>query len=166
MREVTLFLHLLGMGLLTTTLAAGWILNRQYRQAPDLKTKAVILRSGKVIGLLSPIGMLILLITGVGNMHALGVGFLDLGWLSAKVTLFVFALIAGIGLSVVSRKRGALVAAMALGEDDPGAAAKLSGYDRMIGGGSILLRVLFIAILYLSVVGRLDPSAGVPLGGQ
>ncbi len=143
------------MGLLTTTLVGGFILNRQYGRAPDLKTKALIVRSGRAFGLLSPVAMLLLLITGVGNMHGLGVGLLDLGWLSAKLVIFVFAFIAGIALGVIGRKRGALVQALSLGDADPDAEARLNSYDGLISAGYFIMPILFIAIVYLSVIGRL-----------
>ena len=155
MREITLLLHLIGMGLLTTTLVGGFFLHRQYKRAPDMKTKAVIVRSGRTFGLLSPVAMLILLITGVGNMHGLGVGLLELGWLSAKLMIFVFAFIAGIALGVIARKRGALVQALSLGENNPESEARLKSYDGLLSAGYFIMPILMLAIVYLSVIGRL-----------
>jgi hypothetical protein len=155
MREITLILHFIGLGLLVSASAAGLILNKQYRKAADLKTKALILRAAKPVGLLSPIGMGISLITGIGNMHALGVGILDLGWLSAKLVFFAIAVVGGIIMSVASRKRGALVGAMAAGEAGPDAEKKLSSYDSQVMLGYVILPLLLLAILYLSVYGRL-----------
>jgi hypothetical protein len=155
MREVTLLLHFLGLGLLVTTTVAGWILHRQYKKAQDLKTKAVILKAARPFGLLSPFAMLLMLVTGIGNMHALGVGMLDLGWLSAKLVVFAVAVVVGVVLGIVSRKRGNLVAAMSLGETDPGAETRLASLDTLVAGGYLVLPVLLIAIVYLSVYGRL-----------
>ncbi len=143
------------MGLLTTTLVGGFFLQRQYKRAPDMTTKAVIVRSGRAFGLLSPVAMLLLLITGVGNMHGLGVGLLDLGWLSAKLVIFIFAFIAGIALGVIGRKRGALVQALSLGNGGPDAEARLRSYDGLISAGYVIMPILFVAIVYLSVIGRL-----------
>jgi len=154
MREITLILHFIGLGLLVSASVAGLILNKQYRKATDLKTKALILRAAKPVGLLSPIGMGISLITGIGNMHAIGVGMLTLGWLSAKLVFFSIAVIGGVMMAIISRKRGSLVASMAAGEAGPDAEKKLSGYDRGVMLGYIILPLLLLAILYLSVYGR------------
>jgi hypothetical protein len=155
MREITLILHFLGLGLLVSSGSAGIILNRQYKNAEDLRTKALILRAAKPIGLLSPTGMLIMIITGIGNMHFLGVGILDLGWLSAKLVVFAVAMVIGIWMGVVSRKRGALVGAMAAGQADPNADQKLAAFDRLVVMGYIVLPLLLVVIIYLSVYGRL-----------
>ena len=155
MREITLILHFLGLGLLVSASVAGILLNRQYKKAEDLRTKALLLRAAKPIGLLSPVGMVIMLITGIGNMHALGVGILTLGWLSAKLVIFAIAVIGGVMMGIVARKRGALVASMAAGGAGPDAEKKLSSYDSAIMMGYIILPLLLIAILYLSVYGRL-----------
>ena len=155
MIEATLLFHLIGLGLLTTALVGGIIVHRQYKKAPDLRTAALILRAGRPFGLLSPIAMAIMLVTGIGNMHAIGAGLLTLGWLSAKISLFAVAVVAGIGLSVVARKRGALVHAMSLDDAGTGAAIRLASFDRILVVGQVLLSVLLAGILYLSVIGVL-----------
>jgi len=167
MREMTLVLHFLGLGLLVAAGSAGILLNRQYRKAADLNTKALILRAAKPIGLLSPVGMLIMLITGIGNMHALGVGILTLGWLSAKLVFFAIAVVVGVTMGVISRKRGALVASMAAGATGAagtsgagtnagsGSEKRLALYDRLVATGYVILPLLLLVIIYLSVYGRL-----------
>jgi hypothetical protein len=155
MREVTLLLHFIGLGLLVTSSVAGVLLHRQYRKSSDLKTKAIVLRSARPFGLLSPVAMLLMLVTGIGNMHALGVGILDLGWLSAKLVVFAVAVVGGVVLGIVARKRGALVHAMSMGDDDPNAQARLASLDTALVAGYVIMPVLLIVIIYLSVVGRL-----------
>lgn len=155
MFEATLLLHMLGLGLLVTTMVAGIILHRQYLKAPDLRTKALILKSAKPFGLLGPIGTLIMLITGIGNMHAIGAGFFTLAWLSAKIVLFAVASVIGFVVGALARKRGALVHAMSLGDAGAGAEERLAGLDRLIAIGHFVLPLLMLGILYLSVAGRL-----------
>ncbi len=154
-RELTLLFHFIGFGLLMSTLVAGFMLDRQYRKAKDLQSKAVILRSSKPIGMLSPFGILIMLITGIGNMHALGVGLLTFGWLSAKVILFAIASISGITFGIIARKRGALVGKMAAGTAPADAEATLKGYDNQAAIFYIVMPLLMLMILSLSVYGRL-----------
>jgi hypothetical protein len=155
MQEATLLLHFIGLGLLMTAMVGGILLHSQYKQAPDLRSKALILKSARPFGLLGPIGTLVMLVTGIGNMHAIGAGWLTLGWLSAKIVLFIVASVAGIFLGVLARKRGALVHAMSLGDGGPGAETRLASLDRTIAAGHFLLPVLMLAILYLSTIGRL-----------
>jgi len=154
-RFVILLLHFLGFGLLVTVTVAGFILNRQYKKAPDLQSKAVLLRAMKPIGLLSPISVLLMLITGIGNMHALGLGILDLGWLTAKIIFFAIAVISGILLGIQSGKRGKLVQQMVNGQAPANANELLSGYDRQVLLSYIVMPLLIIIILALSIYGKL-----------
>ena len=155
MREITLLLHFIGLGLLFTTMVGGFLMDRQYRKAPDLRAKALILKAARPFGLLSPIAVLLMLVTGIGNMHAIGVGMYDLGWLSAKLALYAIAVVAGIVLGIFARKRGALVHAMSLGQAQPDAEKRLATYDTLMSAGHFLMLALMIGILYFSVVGRL-----------
>lgn len=155
-RVLTLFFHFIGFGLLLTTTVAGNILNRQYKKATELQSKATILRSLKPIGLLSPIALLIMLITGIGNMQLLGYTVLDLpGWLAYKIILFVIAAISGILFSIKSRKRSGLVNDMVSGKAPSDAPEKLKTYDKQISLFYLVLAILLIMILLLSINGRL-----------
>jgi hypothetical protein len=153
--ELILLLHLVGFGLLATTAAAGFILNLQYRKAGEVREKAVLLRAMKPVGLLSPIAMLIMLLTGIGNMHEIGAGLLTLGWLTAKIIFFAIAAISGVLFGLKSRKRGALVEQMAAGNAPPEAAQLLKGLDRQVALFYLVMPVLLLIILYLTVIGRL-----------
>ena len=154
-RFVILLLHFLGFGLLVTVNVAGFIINRQYKKAPDLQSKVVLLKAMKPIGLLSPIAVLIMLITGIGNMHALGLGILDLGWLTAKIIFFAIAVISGIILGVQSGKRGKMIQQMVQGQAPANANELLSGYDRQVSLSYIVMPLLIIIILALSIYGKL-----------
>ena len=134
---------------------AGFILDRQYRKAPDLQTKAISLRSLKPIGLLSPIAVLVMLISGIGNMRMLGYGILDPGWLTAKIIFFAIAVMSGTLFGIVARKRGVLVHNMAAGTAPANAQETLAGYDRQVSLFNIVMPVLLLIILYLSIYGRL-----------
>jgi len=154
-RFVILLLHFLGFGLLVTVNVAGFIINRQYKKAPDLQSKAVLVRAMKPIGLLSPIAVLIMLITGIGNMHALGLGILDLGWLAAKIIFFAIAVISGIILGIQSGKRGKMIQQMVQGQAPANANELLSGYDRQVSLSYIVMPLLIVIILALSIYGKL-----------
>jgi hypothetical protein len=150
-----LVIHFFGFGLLVTINVAGFILHRQYLNAADLQAKAVILKASRPIGLLSPLALGIMLITGIGNMHSIGVGLLDLGWLTAKIGVFAVAAISGVLMGITARKRGALVGQMAAGKAPENASALLSGYDKQIGLFYVVLPLLLVLIVCLAVYGRL-----------
>jgi uncharacterized membrane protein SirB2 len=155
-RVLTLFFHFIGFGLLLTTTVAGYILNAQYKKAPDFQSKAIILRSMKPIGLLSPIALLLMLITGIGNMQMLGYTVLDLpGWLAYKIVLFAIAIISGIIFSVKSRKRATLVQEIASGKAPSNAQEMVGSYDKQINLFYFVLSILIIMILLLSINGRM-----------
>jgi hypothetical protein len=154
-RELTLLFHFIGFGLLATIATASFILDRQYHKAPDLASKAAILRAARPIGLLSPIAVVLQILTGIGNMQALGLGVFTMGWLSAKLVIFVVAASCGMYIGIVSRKRGALVGQMSAGKPPAGAEATLSGYDSQLRFFGYLMPVLLLSIVYLSVYGRL-----------
>lgn len=155
-RGAILLFHFVGLGLLVTAIVAGSILNRQYRKAPDLTTKATILRSLRPIGLLSPVGMLLMLVTGIGNMHELGYSALDLpGWLAYKIVFFAIAVISGVLFSVKSRRRAVLVQQLASGKAPADAEAMLDRQDRQITLFYVVLPLVFLVILALSITGRL-----------
>ncbi len=156
MHVLTLFFHFIGLGLLVTTTVAGYLLNGQYSKAGDYETKAIILRALRPIGLLSPIAILLMLLSGIGNMHVLGFTVLDLpGWLAYKIVFFALALISGILFSIKSRKRGKLIGQLAAGNPPERAAETLKGLDQQISLFYPVLAILFIIIVLLSIVGRL-----------
>jgi hypothetical protein len=154
-QELVLLFHLIGFGLLATTSVAGIILHLQYRKATDLAARAVLLRAMRPIGLLSPIAVLLMLVTGIGNMHAIGAGLLSLGWLTAKIIFFAIAGISGLLFSIKSKQRSALVQKMIAGNAPPYAEEMVAALDRQIMLFYLVMPLLIIIILYLSVIGRL-----------
>ena len=153
--QFTLLFHFFGFGLLVTISVAGVILNNQYKKAQDFQTKAIILKSLRPIGLLTPIAILLMLITGIGNMHNIGLGILDAGWLTAKIIFFAIVAISGILFGVISRKRGKLVQQLAGGNADAEATRQLQGYDKQIDLFYIVMPILLIIIVWLSIYGKL-----------
>lgn len=154
-RELTLLFHFLGFGLLMTINVAGIILNGQYKKAGDLSSKAIILRALRPIGLLSPIAMLVMLVTGIGNMHALGFGILTVGWLTAKIIFFAISVISGTLFGIKAKQRGALVQQMASGKAPANAQELLTAYDKQVSLFYVVMPVLMLIILSLSIYGRL-----------
>ena len=153
-RIVILFFHFIGFGLFVTLNVAGYILHRHYLKAPDLAAKAVVLRAARTVGLLSPVAVVIMLVTGIGNMHELGLGILDAGWLTAKIIFFTLAVISGTLLGIQASKRGKLVGQMIAGAAPADAATQLAGLDRQLGLGHLVMPILLTIIVLLSIYGR------------
>src|ERR1041385_1253511 len=152
---MSLFFHFIGFGLLVPLNVAGIILNSQYKKAPDLQTKAIILRALKPIGMLSPIAVLLMLVTGIGNMHSLGLDLMSMAWLAYKIVFFAIAAISGVIFGIISRKRGTLVGSMIKGNAPANPNELLQRSDKQIQIGYIVFPILMVIILCLSIYGRL-----------
>lgn len=155
LREITLVLHFLGLGLFVATLIPGFIIESKYRKTTDLQAKAALLSVLRPIGLLGPLGALLMLITGIGNMYAIGVGLFDFGWLTAKIIFFAIAATNGAVNGARGRKRGMLVQSMMKGESPTDAEAKLKEYDKQLYLFYFVNGIFLLAIVSLSVYGRL-----------
>ena len=155
MQELTMSLHFVGMALLAGALIGGIVLNSQYKKAQDLRAKALILKGGRTFGFFGPAGTIVMIVTGIGNMHAFQAAFLPFGTLSAKIVVFAVTAILGSTLGAIGRKRGMLVHAMSLNDAPEGAQARLASYDRILGTGYMVMTILFLAVLWLSAVVRM-----------
>ncbi len=112
--KVSLLFHLVGVGMIFTLLFAGPILESNFRYENDVTMKRHSAKLLRNIGLLSPFGALVLVISGIGNMVALGITFGSLfgsaAWLGIKLLIFVVLLVMGMALSPkTARQRLALL---------------------------------------------------------
>ena len=155
LREINLVIHFLGFGLFVTVLVSAFIIERQYRKSSDVKTKATLLGVMRSVGIISPFAMLVMLLTGIGNMRALGIGLFDFGWLTAKVIFFAIAAVNGILSGIRGRKRAALVFRMAGGEGTSDMETTIKEYDKQQWIFFIVNAILLLLIVSLSVFGRL-----------
>ncbi|TAK60522.1 MAG: hypothetical protein EPO24_06615 [Bacteroidetes bacterium] len=153
--QITLLFHFIGLGLFVAIQVASFVITSQYKKAPDLQTKLTLLKVMRPIGLLSPIAIVVMIITGIGNMHAFQITLSDFSWLRTKLIVFGIAAVLGIVVGVLSRKRGALVGMMVQGKAPADADAALKKYDRLIGALSLIMPLLLLCIIYLSIYGRL-----------
>jgi len=150
--HLLMLLHFLGFGLLFSTLVAGWMLHGQYKKAIDYSTKAIILRLLRPIGLLSPVGILLMLLTGIGNMHVRGLGVFTESWLSAKIVVFIIATINGLVFGARAGKRARLISQMADGSAPHGTDGTINALDKQIRLFYIFQTALLLIILALSIV--------------
>lgn len=112
--HISLFFHLIGVGMIFTLLFAGPIIEANFRWENDIRMKQHAAKMLRSVGLLSPFGALVLILSGVGNMIFLHISFGDLfgsaGWLGIK--LIFFAVLLGIGMAVspkTARQRAMLL---------------------------------------------------------
>ena len=157
--------HLFGFGILVTTLLAGWILERQQRKEIILDQKLYILSLSKKIGLLSPLAVLIMLVTGIINIHTVfGSNFrvlFEVGWLAAKIVLFAFLLVNGAVLGpMLSRKRQKYLESVRTQPFTDEIAVTLKSLNRNISTFYLVQWLLVILITFLSVFGT-GKHAGV-----
>ena len=150
-REWFMFFHFVGLGLIATMLTTAWLLQRQYKSASDYSTKSVILNSGRLVGMLSPFAILLILISGIGNMSVRDLEFTTETWLTVKICLFLVAMVNGIVFGIRSKKRGMLVGQMAKGTPPENAEKTLAGMDRYSLIFLIVQTILIIVILALAV---------------
>jgi uncharacterized membrane protein SirB2 len=146
-------LHFIGIGIIFASLLGGLILHAQYRKAPDSNSKLIILKALRPIGLLSPVAVVVLLLSGIGNMEgSMTYGWFTTAWLSTKIVLFIIVAVSGIVFGVRSRKRGKLVTQIAEGNAPEGAETILASMDNQQRFFYIVQTALILTILALSVI--------------
>ncbi|MGO9480863.1 MAG: hypothetical protein ACLP05_03660 [Candidatus Kryptoniota bacterium] len=131
---LSLFFHLIGVGMIFTLLFAGPIIETNFRWENDISMKRHSAKLLRNIGLLSPFGALVLILSGIGNMNIRGITFWDLfgsyAWLGIKLVLFIVLLIMGMALSPkTARQRALIIEKM----DQPGPPAEDSTQSEDIG---------------------------------
>lgn len=150
--QLSVLIHIIGVGLLFTSLIGGWFLNLQYRKAHDWKSKALLLKALRPIGLLSPFAVLVMLGSGISNMMILDYGVFSASWLSTKLVVFVILVIAGVISSARGARRARLVRELA--GDTSGAASEdaVRRIDRQQANFYLFQGLLLLIILILSIV--------------
>jgi len=156
--STSFFLHLIAFGLLTTTLVSGFVLDRRFRKETDHKLKVTIASISRTIGLLSPVAAVLLLVTGIGNIHNRTIGteleWYAEGWLVAKIVLYVLMVLNGsvYGPGLI-RGRLKLLNAVAEQSAPPNAEAALRSYNRQISLFYFVQTLLLLLVVYISVFG-------------
>ncbi len=152
--HISLLLHFIGIGMLFTTLLAGWILEGAYRKAPDWPSRAFILKLLRPLGLLSPASIFLLLLSGIGNMtlsYTPYTLFSDT-WLTLKLAIFVVAAVSGVVFGIRSAQRARLVGSMTAGSPPAGTEASIKSMDAMQRLFLVVQAIFILIILTLSIV--------------
>ncbi len=156
--SINFLFHLIGFGLLFTTLFAGWLIERRTKKESDWDRKLYLTGLGRTFGILSPVAALILLLTGIVNIFnrygGTTIEWYTQGWLVAKVILFAFLLVNG-GLlgPVIVRRRTKLIRSIIDKSANNDAEATVGVLNKNIATFYFVQFLLLLIILYLSVAG-------------
>jgi uncharacterized membrane protein SirB2 len=149
--SVVFLFHLVGFGMIATLLFAGPILERKFQKGETLDTKMAILRVMKSVGLLSPLAVLLLIATGIGNMYFTDLGLFKAGWLTAKIVFVAIVIVNGAMTGMRARKRAKLLERLARGENVPDALPQMQRFNKQQTTFYLTQWVLILVILVLSV---------------
>ena len=156
--SLNFILHLIGFAMVSTSLLAGWIVERRVRHEQEMPVKLAMLRVNRSVGLLTPFAAILMLVTGTINiMNVYPVNpnvWYSQGWLMAKVILFAFLLVNGaIFGPVISRRRSKLIHAKSENTAPADADKTIRIYDKNITTFYLVQTLLLLVIIYLSVYG-------------
>ena len=156
--SINFLFHLIGFGLVFTSLLGGWIIERRIRGEQDWNQKLYVGKISRRFGLLSPIASVVMLLTGIINILNLYDGNPNLwyseGWLIAKIILFAFLLVNGAVFGpIIIRRRTKLMQGIAEKTASDDAKATWSILNKNITTFYLVQFLLLIIILCLSVAG-------------
>jgi|WetSurMetagenome_2_1015567.scaffolds.fasta_scaffold96859_1 hypothetical protein len=147
----TFLFHILGIGLIFASLLGGLVIHFRFRGTRDWKSRAVILPVARIIGLFSPAGTALLLLSGIGNIVALSLSPMPF-WMHLKLGIFVVLVVLGVWGAVLARKRAGLVMSLSTGNPSPDAEAKLRSAEAFGSSVFIVQGFLFLAVIAISVI--------------
>lgn len=156
--SISFYLHLVAFGILMTTVVSGFLLDRKFRNETDRRLRLTIASISKTIGLLSPVAAVLLLLTGIGNIHNRFVGpemrWYAEGWLVAKIILYVLMVLNGMIYGPrLTRGRLKLLNSMAEQTAPANADATLRSFNRQITLFYLVQTLLLLLVVYISVFG-------------
>jgi small-conductance mechanosensitive channel len=157
--SINFLFHLIGFGLLFTTLFAGWIIERKTKKESDWERKLYLTGIGRTFGILSPVAALILLLTGIVNIFnrygGTTIEWYTQGWLVAKIILFAFLLVNGALLGpIIVRRRTKLLRTVVDKSATEDAGSAVAVLNKNIATFYLVQFLLLLIILYLSVAGN------------
>jgi hypothetical protein len=150
--HISLLLHIVGIGLLFTSLVGGWILHSHYIKGAGWGTRLVLLKAIRTFGLLSPVATALLVVSGAANMLLLQMGAFTNAWLSAKLVLVLLSIVNGIIFGIRGSKRSRLAVDIAESRAPEGAEQILDQMNRQQRLFFINQTILILVILGLSLV--------------
>jgi uncharacterized membrane protein SirB2 len=93
LQSFSIFVHIIGFGIVFAMMLAGPIVEKQFQTATDWSVRAKLGLVAKKMAMYSPIAIVILLLSGIGNMMTFGFTMADAfsgvaWWLGVKIVLF------------------------------------------------------------------------------
>jgi hypothetical protein len=156
--SVTFLFHLVGFGVLFTALLGGYIVDRKLRRQTEYNLKLNSAQIARAIGLLSPVAAIVLLATGIGNIHNRYIdttlNWYDEGWLVAKIIVFAILVFNGMIYGPrLTRNRAKLIKALSEQSAPANAEEMMRSYNTQITLFYLVQTVFLLLILLLSVFG-------------
>ena len=156
--SVAFVIHLLSIGLLMTTLLGGFILDRKIRSELDVRMKLFTAGIARMFGLLSPLAAVLLLLTGIVNIHNRYLGATSVwyteGWLVAKVVLYVVMVFNGMVYGPgLTRSRVKIFKSQIDQTASPDVGAQIRSINKQLTLFYLVQMLLLLFIVYLSVFG-------------
>jgi len=156
--SINFLFHIMGFGLVFTTLLGGWIIERRISAEKDWSQKLYVGKIGRRFGLLSPLASFVMLLTGIVNIINLYDGDIALwyaeGWLIAKIILFAFLLVNGAVFGpILVRRRTKLIQGIIEKAASDEAEHTITILSKSITTFYLVQFLLLIIILVLSVFG-------------
>jgi hypothetical protein len=156
--SISLLFHLIGFGIIFTSLLGGWTLERRLRMETEWNQKLFLGKISRRLYILFPIASVIMLLTGIINIFSIFSGEINLlyteGWLIAKIILFTFFLINGTVFGpILARRRAKLIQRILekKGPDDAEATIKI--INKSISTFYLVQFILLMIVIYLSIAG-------------
>ena len=151
-------LHLIGFGLVSAILTANITIERKLRSETDWGKKLYIGGIMKTFGMFGPFVTVILLVTGIGNIHNLYMGapepWYTQGWLVAKVILFAVMATNGLVTApILAKKRMMLIKGLSDGSASAGTELTLKKMNTQVSLFLLVQVLLLLSILFLSAFG-------------
>ncbi len=151
MYYVSLFFHLIGVGLLFCGMASIPIVESMFRKEPDQKSAYTLHKVISKLGILTPVASGLLLISGIVNIISAHIVLYREGWLIIKLVLFILLLFIGMYQGKCYRQRGALVEILSLGNAPETAQTHLKLYTQKLTKYSIIQTLLLFFILLITI---------------
>ncbi len=151
--SISIFIHYLGIGILINSILGGFIVHNSYRKSSNITEQLIFLKILRPIGLLGPIGLGIMLISGIGNLMFLGFASQDVisqRWLMEKLFMFFLVLIIGLYSGIRSKKRATLIEQIISGNENT--KIEKQKFDKISNTFLIIQTILLLAILFRSAV--------------
>jgi hypothetical protein len=152
------FLHIIAVGFIFALIVGGWTFNRRIVKEKDINLQLYVSRWAGNMTLLWPIVVLLLLITGIGNIYndylASNIIWYSEGWLVAKLISFVILVVNGLAFGgLLGRKRTALLQSISEQQAPENADSMLKNFNRQFAWHYLVQFLLVAVIIFLSIFG-------------